>query len=108
MKTPSEADGIHSNTRRSRLGVFLRRGACAQESQGVGRAHHSKDQEGCSKGSGKYHVFLLKEVKCETIITSERARAYSMPYWFIIDSLYKNPLDITFDAITRVNVFADT
>jgi DNA polymerase delta subunit 3 len=60
--TRSCADQNCSNSRRSRLGVFLRRGACAQESEGVGRAHHRKDQEGCSEGTRKHHVFLLQEM----------------------------------------------
>lgn len=61
-RTRSCADRTCSNTRRSRLGVFLRRGAGTQESKGVGRAHHCKDQEGCSKGTRKHHVILFQKM----------------------------------------------
>jgi DNA polymerase delta subunit 3 len=51
---------IHSNTRRSCLGVFLRRRACDPKGKGLGCTHHCKGQEGCcSKGTGKHHVVLL-------------------------------------------------
>jgi hypothetical protein len=66
------ADKLHSNTRRSCLGVFLGRGACAQESEGLGRSTRREDQEGCSKGTRKHHVFLLQEMSLVSQYSSER------------------------------------
>jgi hypothetical protein len=95
---------VHSNTGRSRLGVFFRRRARAQESKGLGCTHHRKGQEGCcSKGTGKHHVLLLQEIELERVVVSGWVHATVNPYVRVACYIYRFSMG-SYDTICNYHI----